>query len=525
MAAWGSSPYHAVGVYVGGANVACSQSNLTSSWVSQESAAGWHLIPIYVGLQAPSNSCGCAAISAANAAGQGTAAASDAITRSQAVGLGPGNPIYFDMEAYSTGGASTSAVLTFLGAWTAQLHAAGYKSGVYSSADSGISDLVSRYGTGYLEPDDIWVARWNEVENTVDPNVPAVDFAAHQRIHQYDGGHNETHSGVTINVDGDYLDGATAAAGSGSPPVTVAAAPSLSVAPAADGGIDLSPSWSGVAGISSWQVVGGSVPTLLSPITIPVSFTARSPIVVHNAFAYFAVLALGPTGQTLGTSAAVLTPPHVAIFGNSAFVPPRGLGGLPVGCFGTTACHIATTISSGRTTLARTGAERVPAGGGLVFFKLSSSAHRLLSRARRHRLAVKITVRDSAGPSATRGLNLIPFTTSGASPRRSVRQANSLKIVGTTDFVSAGHVGGILAGCFAAAPCHPVTTITSGRQVIARTTPEFLGVGELGYLIFKLTGAGQTALARAHGNQLSARLTLDDGGTAASAQIVLASFR
>src|SRR5205085_3356253 len=98
---------------------------------------------------------------------------------------------------------------------TNQLHASGYKSGVYSSADSGIRDLTARYGTGYVEPDDIWVARWNEARDTNEPNLPAADWAAHQRIHQYDGGHNETHSGVTINIDGDYLDGSTAAGGSG----------------------------------------------------------------------------------------------------------------------------------------------------------------------------------------------------------------------------------------------------------------------------------------------------------------------
>ena len=34
MAAWAASPYRAIGVYIGGANRACSQPNLTSSWVS-----------------------------------------------------------------------------------------------------------------------------------------------------------------------------------------------------------------------------------------------------------------------------------------------------------------------------------------------------------------------------------------------------------------------------------------------------------------------------------------------------------
>ena len=122
MAAWGSSQYHAVGVYIGGTNMACAQPNLTSSWVAAETSAGWHLIPIYVGLQAPSNSCGCQAIAASNAQAEGTAAASDAINQAAAVGIGPGSPIYFDMENYSRTSTNSSAVLAFLAAWTSQLH-------------------------------------------------------------------------------------------------------------------------------------------------------------------------------------------------------------------------------------------------------------------------------------------------------------------------------------------------------------------------------------------------------------------
>ncbi|HEV7563130.1 MAG TPA: hypothetical protein VGO24_06470, partial [Solirubrobacterales bacterium] len=33
MAAWGDSPYRAIGVYIGGENRGCSQPNLTASWV------------------------------------------------------------------------------------------------------------------------------------------------------------------------------------------------------------------------------------------------------------------------------------------------------------------------------------------------------------------------------------------------------------------------------------------------------------------------------------------------------------
>ena len=217
LSAW-SSAYHAVGVYIGGTNMACAQPNLTATWVSQESSAGWHVVPIYVGLQAPKNECGCAAISPTSAAAEGQAAANDAVTQAQSLGLGTGNPIYFDMEGYNTTSTNTSAVLAFLAAWTEQLHSAGYKSGVYSSDTSGIQDLVSRYGTGYTEPDELWMANWNGKPTTADSNVPSAEWASHQRLHQYQSD-TETHGGVRMNIDRDYIDAATAApGGSLSPP-------------------------------------------------------------------------------------------------------------------------------------------------------------------------------------------------------------------------------------------------------------------------------------------------------------------
>jgi Domain of unknown function (DUF1906) len=215
MSAWGASPYRAVGVYVGGTNLACSQPNLTSTWTRTEEAAGWHLIPTYVGLQAPASSCSCAPINPSHAAAEGDAAANDAMARSAAVGIGRGSPIYFDMEAYSRGGGNTAAVLAFLSAWTSTLHSAGYVSGVYSSAGSGIRDLVAALGTSFVPPDDIWIADWNGLHTTSDPYVPSSAWPSHQRLHQYSGGQNVTYGGVTINIDGDYLDGATAGKGGG----------------------------------------------------------------------------------------------------------------------------------------------------------------------------------------------------------------------------------------------------------------------------------------------------------------------
>lgn len=211
MSAWESSPYRAIGVYIGGLNRGCSQPNLTSGWVGEQVAAGWHLIPTYVGLQAPTSSCSsCAKLSAGAATSQGAAAAADAVERARAVGIGPGSPIYFDMESYTRSSSASNATLTFLAAWTTALHTAGYESGVYSSSASGIADLAAKVGTSYAAPDDLWIANWNGQQSTDDPYVPAGAWSQHQRIHQYRGGHDESYGGVTINVDNNYVDGATA---------------------------------------------------------------------------------------------------------------------------------------------------------------------------------------------------------------------------------------------------------------------------------------------------------------------------
>jgi hypothetical protein len=210
MNAWKESPYRAVGVYIGGLNRGCSQPNLTPEWVAAQTAAGWHLIPTYVGLQAPTSACSsCAKLSASQATAQGVAAAVNAVEEASAVAMGPGSPIYFDMESYSRTSSATAATLAFLEAWTKKLHELGYVSGVYSSSASGIADLGDQVGSGYELPDQLWIANWNGAQSTSDAAVPSNAWTQHQRIHQYRGGHNESYGGVTINIDNNYLDGET----------------------------------------------------------------------------------------------------------------------------------------------------------------------------------------------------------------------------------------------------------------------------------------------------------------------------
>jgi hypothetical protein len=523
LSAWGSSPYHATGIYIGGTNMGCSQPNLTAAWVSEESAAGWHLIPTYVGLQAPTNSCGCSPMNPSQASAQGVAAANDAITQAQSLGIGAGNPIYFDLEAYPTGGTNTAAVLAFLGAWTAQLHAGGYQSGVYSSADSGIQDLAAQFGTGFDEPDDIWIADWNGEQTTSDSVVPTADWAAHERLHQYSGGQNATYGRVTINIDGDYLDGSTAAAGTAG--LTAAPSPELTVSPAANGAINLYASWTGVSDVAAWQVLAGQSPAAMTPLAGATKPGAQMAIAVQSAFPYFGVQALGSADQVLATTPAVATPAHIAIYGHTVFSPARGLGGLPAGCFTGTSCHITTTMSTGRTVIATTGREFIPAsGGGLLYFKLSPAGRAILAHAPGRRIPVKVTVHEASGTTATSTLKLVQFVSTGRGPSRSAGPASAMRIVGLTDFVSSGWDGGILAGCAAAAPCQVITTITVGRTTIARTGSESLGANQLGYLSFKLTPQGHAMLAHSVGNHLGAHVTIAGDGAVATANIALVKF-
>jgi hypothetical protein len=210
MAAWKASPYRGIGVYIGGNNRACTQANLTAGWVKTQVAAGWRLIPLYVGPQA---SCHTSTkskhlINNAKAAAQGAEAAQDAVVKARALGLAPQSVLIYDMEAYPTNNAACRAgVMAFMSAWTDRLHDLGYLSGFYSSMGSGVADQVANYATpGYVRPDYIDFARWDNVATLTDPGIPASYWMPRRRMKQYQGDHRETWGGVTINIDSNLVD-------------------------------------------------------------------------------------------------------------------------------------------------------------------------------------------------------------------------------------------------------------------------------------------------------------------------------
>ncbi|MGK5680547.1 glycoside hydrolase domain-containing protein [Actinoplanes sp. URMC 104] len=211
MKAWrASSPYRAVGIYIGGVNRACAQPQLTAGWVKEQVQAGWKLLPLYVGPQATCTTIGSSRtlIDNAHADTQGRAAASDAVAQASALGLARESVIIYDLEAYRTDDpACRKGVLAFLNGWTARLHDNGYFSGFYSSVASGIADQVTAYATpGYTRPDYVDFARWDQKVTLADPRIPATAWPGKRRMKQYRGGHKETYGGVTINVDNDYVD-------------------------------------------------------------------------------------------------------------------------------------------------------------------------------------------------------------------------------------------------------------------------------------------------------------------------------
>ncbi|MBR7839571.1 DUF1906 domain-containing protein [Actinospica durhamensis] len=212
MSDWLASPYRVISTYLGGANWACTYGDFSASWVSQVAAEGWQFIPIWVGPQASCTQLtNTTVIDPSNAAAQGAAEAASAVAAAQEFGYGQGTPIYYDMESYNNSDSACSqATLTFLGAWTAGLHSAGYLSGVYSSAATGIADLASQYtNSAYQSPDDVWFADWNDNPVLTNPYAPAADWQG-AIMHQYYGSHDETWGGATLSLDSDVVDAAVA---------------------------------------------------------------------------------------------------------------------------------------------------------------------------------------------------------------------------------------------------------------------------------------------------------------------------
>jgi len=301
--------------------------------------------------------------------------------------------------------------------------------------------------------------------------------------------------------------------------------PAVAVGTASGGSPYLFASWNGATDVTAWQVLAGTSPNALAALGATGRSGFETTIGSGANTPYLGVRALGAGGRVLAQSPAISVPSHLSVYGRSVFVSGSGTAGVPVSCIAASACHVATTVTAGRTVIASTGPERLsPGRGGLVFFTLTGAGRSMLAQAPGGRLGVQITVKDASGLRNSSGMTLVRFGTAGRGPARSASPSGQLQLVGLSDFVNARGTGGILAACYAPTPCRTSTTISAGSTVIARTGSEYLGPGTLGYLIFSLTPAGQSLLAHAGGNQLGVQVKASSGQGTATGQLALVRF-
>lgn len=213
---WTSTPWSFVGIYVGGSVRACSQPNLTAAWMNTTNTQGWRHQMIWVGPQAPCTTfANRISYDTATAYQQGKTEADSAYTALINLGItnsAAGTPIVYDMEGYTNDTACRAAVKSFMLGWTDQLAVAPAQvAGVYGSAcNSYLSDLA----TIARPPAYIWAANWDLNPSTSTLScISGATFANHQRLKQYQGDHNETWGGVTLNIDSNCANGPMAPIG------------------------------------------------------------------------------------------------------------------------------------------------------------------------------------------------------------------------------------------------------------------------------------------------------------------------
>jgi Arylsulfotransferase (ASST) len=78
--------------------------------------------------------------------------------------------------------------------------------------------------------------------------------------------------------------------------------PAISASPDLAGGMTVYASWNGATGVARWQLLAGSAPSKLTPVTEVGSDGFETPIDVRATARYVGVRAIGSSGQVLGTS-------------------------------------------------------------------------------------------------------------------------------------------------------------------------------------------------------------------------------
>lgn len=127
----------------------------------------------------------------------------------------PGSALCADVEHYDrTNADCVLAVRRYISNWTVTLHQAGYLAGVYVHPGLRVARPVRVVPVRVLDPPRPGLdGRWDGNRSLTGwPTAPNAQWAGRQRAKQYLGDHNETHGGVTINIDSDALNAPVATA-------------------------------------------------------------------------------------------------------------------------------------------------------------------------------------------------------------------------------------------------------------------------------------------------------------------------
>lgn len=209
QAFWTNTPYWNMGLYLGGSSYGGGCKRWSSSEVGQLRSMGYKFLPLWVGPQAPCNGFPSSfSYNTSTAYSQGRNEAIAVYNVISSLGWDTLNaPIIYDLEGFNTGnGSCLNAARSFMNGWVYQLHVApAQRAGVYGSSCSSGLDSYASIGN---VPDFIHGANWNGNRSTSDlPCIPSYHWTQRQRHKQYQGGHNETWNGVTMNIDSDCSNG------------------------------------------------------------------------------------------------------------------------------------------------------------------------------------------------------------------------------------------------------------------------------------------------------------------------------
>lgn len=208
------SPYHGVGVYIGGPSFPAScHGGFTADWVQHQAATGWGMWALFAGTTGVQ-------LAGKDPVAQGQADALQAVANAHAVGFGDGTVIFEDEEPYDTA-ATSAAVVSYLSSFAQTLADSAsdpyhYRLGVYGGVrdpavgPSPIMDVANDAALrGQVAAVDFasWTAEQANFHGTTNNAlIPSTLWTGHQRIHQYFGDVTETYGTTTLHIDADRVD-------------------------------------------------------------------------------------------------------------------------------------------------------------------------------------------------------------------------------------------------------------------------------------------------------------------------------